>query len=266
MANTLRPWIAKYLFGVSEKYSDRMCNVPTDQRSRTVQLVQFLTYPSETQSSSVWAIASDKSHKLPIQLSADAMGEYQTSNKGRRLTQHKTVIITIKCYRPIFCRVPIVNQGMSKSASLALECEDFSVLGSYGEACFGDPIPINDMADFKLWKEGLRLDGGAGCAPLISDHDGPIKSNNDFKRIYKGTWKSWEDKLLDHPCVEDLEVFEDLACEYRGSSPERVVSEWEATPVGNSCWQINQLSWRELHQILLRTGRSRARQRGKARA
>ena len=51
---------------------------------------------------------------------------------------------------------------MSRDACLALECQNFVVLGSYGEAYFGEPVPIDDVEDMRLWSEGLRQDGGAG--------------------------------------------------------------------------------------------------------
>src|SRR6266576_2847894 len=86
---------------------------------------------------------------------------------GQRLSRQKTVVVSLKRYRPIFCRVPTAGQGMSKHACLALECQNFVVLGSYGEACFGDPVPIDDVEDLRLWSEGLRQDGGAGSAFLF---------------------------------------------------------------------------------------------------
>lgn len=85
-----------------------------------------------------------------------------SSHKGQRLSRQKTVIVSLKRFRPIFCRVPTVSKGMSRDASLALECQHFVVLGSYGEACFGEPVPIDDVEDLGLWSEGLRQDGGAG--------------------------------------------------------------------------------------------------------
>ena len=85
-----------------------------------------------------------------------------SSHNGQRLSRQKTVVVSLKHYKPIFCRVPTASKGMSKDACLALECHKFVVLGSYGEACFGEPVPIDDVEDMRLWSEGLRQDGGAG--------------------------------------------------------------------------------------------------------
>ena len=60
--------------------------------------------------------------------------------------------------------MPTAGQGMSKHPCLALECQNFVVLGSYGETCFGEPVPIEDVEDLRLWSEGLGQDGGAGSA------------------------------------------------------------------------------------------------------
>jgi hypothetical protein len=60
----------------------------------------------------------------------------------------------------------MASHGMSKDACLSLECQNFVVLGSYGEACFGEPVPIDEVEDLRLWSEGLRQDGGAGSVVL----------------------------------------------------------------------------------------------------
>lgn len=55
---------------------------------------------------------------------------------------------------------------MTSQPSLAIECLSFSVLGSSGEATFGNPKPITDHPDLHLWSECLKRDGGAGCVLL----------------------------------------------------------------------------------------------------
>ena len=52
---------------------------------------------------------------------------------------------------------------MSSEPSLAIECSSFSILGSSGEATFGNPKPITVHPDLYQWSEGLKRDGGAGC-------------------------------------------------------------------------------------------------------
>ncbi|KAF8070198.1 hypothetical protein FPV67DRAFT_1754886 [Lyophyllum atratum] len=51
---------------------------------------------------------------------------------------------------------------MSQEKFLALECDSFSVLGSLGEAKFGNPKPLEANSDLKEWSEGLKQDGGGG--------------------------------------------------------------------------------------------------------
>lgn len=82
---------------------------------------------------------------------------------SKRLTQHKTAVITIKNFKLIFTRVPLGALGMiTAEPSLAIECLWFSILGSSGEAIFGDPKPITNHSDLNQWSECLKRDGGAG--------------------------------------------------------------------------------------------------------
>ncbi|KAK2467768.1 hypothetical protein APHAL10511_000063 [Amanita phalloides] len=237
MANKLRPWIVEYLLDVGKQYGAQIYKAPIIQKPRAIQLVQFLTYPSDSQPLFVWAIASDKSHKLPIKLTAEAMKEYQTAHPGRRLSKQRTVIVSIKSFQPIFCRVPTANQGMSKHACLALLCHGFSALGSYGEACFGEPMSIDDVEDLKIWSEGLRQDGGAGNVLQNRNRELQTPSNEmqtqsyDFESSYKISWKCYNNAFLAHPCEDVREKFENLELYTKPSSPEHVVSDWELTPV-----------------------------------
>ena len=86
------------------------------------------------------------------------------STSSKRFTRHKTALITIKDFRLVFTRVPIGTPGkVSSEPSLAIECSSFSILGSSGEAVFGNPKPITDHPDLYEWSECLKRDGGAGC-------------------------------------------------------------------------------------------------------
>jgi len=51
---------------------------------------------------------------------------------------------------------------MSPDACLAFECKSFTVIGSAGEAQWGNPKEIENNDDLRLWTEGLRQDGGGG--------------------------------------------------------------------------------------------------------
>lgn len=57
---------------------------------------------------------------------------------------------------------------MSSEPFLAIECFSFSILGSSGEATFGNPKPITVHPDLHQWSECLKRDGGAGCVLFCS--------------------------------------------------------------------------------------------------
>jgi len=122
----------------------------------------------------------------------------------------------------------------------------------------------------RLWSEGLRQDGGAGnilrnrkreklAESTITDHD--------FETKYKNVWKRSEDLLLAGcPTEDDVKKFENLIVNQTrlSSSPDQPISEWEATPIVRNEREICSFSWEEVEQILLWTGRSRARKREKS--
>jgi hypothetical protein len=81
----------------------------------------------------------------------------------RRLTEHKTALISITEFQPFFARIPLANKkGMSKMACLALNIKSFSIVGSAGEAEWGRPRDIEKNPDLLEWSQGLRKDGGEG--------------------------------------------------------------------------------------------------------
>ncbi|KAF8813587.1 hypothetical protein BYT27DRAFT_7180339, partial [Phlegmacium glaucopus] len=165
MADALAPWFLDYVLSVSETCGANISNLQPHAKGRKVQITEFLTYGSETEDSLLWARISDKQYIIPIKFTKEAVAQYarQKYITSKRFTQHKTAVITIKNFRLIFTRVPLGTLGtMSSQPSLAIECLWFSVLGSSGEAIFGNPKPITDHSDLHLWSECLKRDGGAG--------------------------------------------------------------------------------------------------------
>ncbi|KAF8629228.1 hypothetical protein AX17_005810 [Amanita inopinata Kibby_2008] len=72
---------------------------------------------------------------------------------------------------------------MSTSACLALECRSFSVIGSLGEACFGDPLPIEELHDIRSWSESLSRDESPGDS--ITDQT----KCSEFNSCYQNAWR-----------------------------------------------------------------------------
>ena len=79
-----------------------------------------------------------------------------------RITKYKTAIISIKDFKPFFARVSLGKGKMSDESFLAIECNAFSAIGSYGEARFGEPKSVEKVKDLREWTDGLRKGGGAG--------------------------------------------------------------------------------------------------------
>ena len=76
---------------------------------------------------------------------------------------------------------------MSDEPSLAIECLSFSILGSSGEAIFGNPKPITVHPDLYQWSEGLKRDGGAGYVLSVG-----LVSLKRLLIIYVGTFSKTE--------------------------------------------------------------------------
>ncbi|KAF8161026.1 hypothetical protein B0H34DRAFT_699122 [Crassisporium funariophilum] len=162
MAESLTPWISDYLVTVAETCGANLSTAKPHEKKKKVQIIEFLTFGSESEDTHIWARVSDKQYIVPIKFTKEAVVGYSALNK-RRLTQHKTAIITVQNFRPIFTRLPLGDkQRMTDSSYLAIECHTLSILGSSGEAIFGSPKPITSHVDLHLWSEGLKLDGGAG--------------------------------------------------------------------------------------------------------
>lgn len=139
-----------------------------------------MTYGSENEDSIIWGVLSDKELTIPIRFTKQAIAQYNLyvfiippaqhhcDTKGlrlsnKRLTQHGTALIFIKHFKPFFARVPLgSNKGMSAHPRLAMECEEFSIIGASGEGVFGNPRVVESNEDLRMWSEGLRQHGGAG--------------------------------------------------------------------------------------------------------
>ncbi|KAF8629227.1 hypothetical protein AX17_005810 [Amanita inopinata Kibby_2008] len=88
---------------------------------------------------------------------------------------------------------------MSTSACLALECRSFSVIGSLGEACFGDPLPIEELHDIRSWSESLSRDESPGSAfdsvcpssqlTGVSDSITDQTKCSEFNSCYQNAWR-----------------------------------------------------------------------------
>lgn len=76
------------------------------------------------------------------------------SNVGQRLTQHKGAIVTIQKFRLVSTPIPLAGGGQTAQPSLAFECSSVSILGSSGEATFGNPFPIGSLTDITSWANG----------------------------------------------------------------------------------------------------------------
>ncbi|KAF5386034.1 hypothetical protein D9615_002493 [Tricholomella constricta] len=158
MSDSVLPWISAYFIDIAETCGADTFKFPTFSKRKKVQLIEFLTFDTDE---IIWARVSDKEHLVPIRFSRDAVQEY-TKLGGRRLTQNKTAVICISNFKPFFSRVPQGRGRMSQDSFLALECNSFSVLGSIGEARFGNPQPLEANNDLWEWSEGLKQPGGGG--------------------------------------------------------------------------------------------------------
>ncbi|KAJ7132817.1 hypothetical protein C8R43DRAFT_1023510 [Mycena crocata] len=119
--------------------------------------------------SAVWGMISDKFLTIPVKFSKEAVAAYEKlviqviatpansgSRKfGRRLTETRTALVTIKQFKPISTRVPVRKGNMSAETRLALHCEEVSVIGSSGENQWGHPKDLDSDVDLREWVHGL---------------------------------------------------------------------------------------------------------------
>jgi hypothetical protein len=85
------------------------------------------------------------------------------SHSAKKLTEHKTAVVTIKNFRPFFSRLPLEHKkGMSEKAYLALDIGYVAVIGSIDEDRWGIPQDVESNPDLRSWSAGLREHGGGG--------------------------------------------------------------------------------------------------------
>jgi hypothetical protein len=84
-------------------------------------------------------------------------------SQGKRLTQQRCAIATIKSFKPMFQRVPTGQVGrMTVLETLALNVEYIQVVGAAGEPEFGSPRTLDTHSELNEWMEGLRAGDGSG--------------------------------------------------------------------------------------------------------
>jgi len=85
------------------------------------------------------------------------------SHSAKKLTDHKTAIVSIKNFRPFFARLPLTHKkGMSEKAYLALDIGSVAVIGSINEDHWGNPQDVESNPNLRAWSAGLREHGGGG--------------------------------------------------------------------------------------------------------
>ncbi|KAF7376087.1 Proteophosphoglycan ppg4 [Mycena sanguinolenta] len=170
MSGDLRPWIRDYLINVAETYGGNLSSAPLEKKGKKAQIIEFLTVGTENQESAVWAMVHDKALIVPVKFSKEAVMEcnkfncldYMNSVSGRRLTETKTALVTLKQFRPFSTRIPFRNGGMTPESQLALHCDSVSIVGSLGENRWGNPKELDSDPDLLEWSHALRQHGGAG--------------------------------------------------------------------------------------------------------
>ncbi|KAH7910573.1 hypothetical protein BJ138DRAFT_1113950 [Hygrophoropsis aurantiaca] len=161
MADSIpEPWICPYLINAAETHGGSLQGIPIwSTKKKRAQIIEFLTYRDDDH---IWAVISDKAHKLPVRFSKEAVAKYASLNDAR-LTQCKNGLVLIREFRPMFTRIP-VGRGISElttNAHLALEVGFVQYVGGSGHI-IGDPQNLEKNNLLKMWVEGLRQNGGGG--------------------------------------------------------------------------------------------------------
>src|SRR5712671_207552 len=106
----------------------------------------------------------------------------QPDSQGKRFTQQRCAVATIKSFKPAFQRIPSGQVGkMTVSETLALHVDQVKIVGSAGEPEFGSPKALENHRELKEWIEGLRAGGGDGCVSYVPTPQ--LRSNVSQERL-----------------------------------------------------------------------------------
>ncbi|KAF6762955.1 hypothetical protein DFP72DRAFT_1060158 [Ephemerocybe angulata] len=154
----LKPWLAAYLVAVGEEYGADVASIKWCRESQKGQVIRFLT--DQTKPHVLWGMFSDGEYSLPIKIAKDAVGD---DHNIVGTFMEECCILTVKQYKPIFCRAPRGgNSGLSEHSRLVLECEIFTRSARTPQSILGGPKSITSHADLNAWSEGLKQHGGGG--------------------------------------------------------------------------------------------------------
>ncbi|KAH9985793.1 hypothetical protein BJV74DRAFT_988612 [Russula compacta] len=230
MSETLNaPWIADYLIDIAETYGCKLSSVPVQHKpGRKVQILQFLTFRQFEEDDCIWAYVSDKHQQIPVRFSRYAIAEYdkasQPDSQGKRLTQQRSAIATIKSFKPIFQRIPTGTVGkMTVLEKLALNVDHVQIFGSAGEPEFGSPRTLETHNDIKEWMEGLRAGDGSGNV---------LKLRKDKKLAQEREENSVAEMLVAHEERENRPGQQTMAKNYAVMSDRKAYAEqddWRET-------------------------------------
>ncbi|KAF9071148.1 hypothetical protein BDP27DRAFT_555124 [Rhodocollybia butyracea] len=167
-----KPWIKNYVTQVAETSGVDLSSLKWHQGTKKVQIIEFLTYGTQNPDSPdtvIWARISDKFHHIPVRFSADSVAKYR-QEKQKHLTSEKTALITISQFRLIHCRIPErlhrTNSAdtvskLTSDAYLAIECTEFSAIGSFGDPKIGEPVAFDSTDELAHYAVELRKPGGS---------------------------------------------------------------------------------------------------------
>ncbi|KAF8894898.1 hypothetical protein CPB84DRAFT_1782585 [Gymnopilus junonius] len=157
MADSLLPWMREYLTSLLRAHNTNIFNAPIFTRKKKVQITKFLTYgtPQDTE---IWAEVSDKQNLIPIKFTPEAISYFREIHVGQRLTQHRGAIAAIQNFKLISTPIPLPS-GQATQPSLVFECSSVSILGSSGEATFGNPLPVGSFLDIASWCKSPNCTG-----------------------------------------------------------------------------------------------------------
>ncbi|KAH9948677.1 hypothetical protein B0H21DRAFT_221496 [Amylocystis lapponica] len=164
-ASIRSPWICDYFINIAETHGGNLASAPPEPKAKAAQIVKFLTFPrSDNADACIWALLSDKTHLVPARLNSEAMKLYRENPlfSGKSVTDHKSALVSVKQFCPLFRRVPLDGIGMSSTERLVLDIGAFDLRGAFGEDLWGSPKDLENHPNIREWVMGLREHGGGG--------------------------------------------------------------------------------------------------------